>query len=66
MIRREWDFQFCGQSWPLQFGFHVDHTDPSITVHLPFIILAAGRLKQPGFRKKPKPDVATDAEPRTY
>jgi hypothetical protein len=49
-IRRRWDFQILPHSWPLQLGFHIDHTDPSVTVHLPWLIVAAGRLKQPGFR----------------
>lgn len=49
-IRRHWDFQVLPHSWPLQLGFHIDHTDPSITLHLPWLIVAAGRLKQPGFR----------------
>lgn len=49
MIRR-WDVQVLPHSWPLQLGFHIDHTDPSITLHVPCLIVAAGRLKQPGFR----------------
>lgn len=47
-IRRRWDLQIALQSWPLQLGFHFDHTDPSLTLHLPFVIIAFGRLKQPG------------------
>ncbi len=47
---RAWDFQVCF-GWPLQLGLHVDHTDPSITLHLPCVIVAFGRLKQPGFRR---------------
>ena len=48
-IRRAWDIQ-AGENWWLSLGFHIDHTDPSITIHLPGIILAFGRLKQPGFQ----------------
>lgn len=47
---RNWDIQFSSNWW-LSLGFHVDHADPSITFHLPGIIIAIGRLKQPGFRK---------------
>ncbi len=49
-MARCWDVQIHLHSWPLQLGFHVDHTDPSITLHLPCVIVALGRLKQPGFR----------------
>lgn len=37
-------------NWWISFGFHIDHYDPSITFHLPGIILYVGRCKQPGFR----------------
>lgn len=47
---RAWDIQFCRSPW-LSLGFHVDHTDPSLTLHLPGVILSVGRLKQPGFRR---------------
>lgn len=47
---RAWDMQFCWSPW-LSLGFHLDHTDPSLTLHLPGVILAVGRLKQPGFRR---------------
>ena len=50
-MSRRWDFQVHWHSWGLQLGFHVDHTYPSITFHLPFVIVAIGRLKQPGFRR---------------
>ena len=46
---RAWDIQFCWSPW-LSLGLHLDHTDPSLTLHLPGVILAVGRLKQPGFR----------------
>lgn len=48
MIVRKWDVQFCINSWPLQLGIHIDHTDPSLTVHLPSVLIAIGKLKQPG------------------
>ena len=48
MVRRKWDIQFGKNFW-FSVGIHVDHTDPSITLHLPIFIIAAGRLKQPGF-----------------
>jgi len=48
-MMHRWDVQ-AGDNWWLSFGFHIDHTDPSITFHLPGIIVAFGRLKQPGFR----------------
>ena len=50
MIRRRWDVQWCWNPW-LSIGFHFDHTDPSVTLHLPGVIVAVGRLKQPGFRR---------------
>ena len=49
MIPRKWEFQFCPQAW-LSLGFHFDHTDPSLTLHLPFMLVSFGRLKQPGFK----------------
>ena len=49
-IRRRWELQWCGNPW-LSLGVHFDHTDPSLTVHLPGLIFALGRLKQPGFRR---------------
>lgn len=48
-IERCWDIQ-GDTNWWLSLGFHIDHTDPSITLHLPGCILAVGRLKQPGFK----------------
>lgn len=48
-MKRLWDIQWCWNGW-LSLGFHVDHTDPSITLHTPLFILALGRLKQPGFK----------------
>ena len=48
-IPRQWEVQWCRNPW-LSLGFHFDHTDPSITFHLPFLIISLGRLKQPGFK----------------
>lgn len=50
-IRRRWDVQYCANWW-ISLGLHVDHKDPSMTLHLPGLIVAVGRLKQPGFRKE--------------
>ena len=49
MIRRLWDVQWAWNPW-FSLGVHFDHTDPSLTFHLPGVIVALGRLKQPGFR----------------
>ncbi len=57
-MTRRWDFQHCWNCW-LSVGLHVDHTDPSVTMHLPGIIVSVGRLKQPGFRR-----TAADADAR--
>lgn len=57
MLRR-WDIQ-AAPNWWLSLGFHFDHTDPSLTLHLPGLIVAAGNLKQPGFR--PEEDAALDS-----
>ena len=51
-MRRAWDVQRC-ENWWISFGFHIDHTDPSVTIHLPGIIVTLGRIKQPGFRSEP-------------
>lgn len=48
-MRRAWDVQIASNWW-LSLGFHIDHTDPSLTLHLPGVIVYAGRCKQPGFR----------------
>lgn len=48
--KRQWDFQICWNLW-FSLGIHFDHTDPSLTIHLPGIILYFGRCKQPGFKK---------------
>ena len=49
MIARSWDIQWCWNPW-VSLGVHFDHTDPSITLHLPGLIVWMGRCKQPGFR----------------
>jgi hypothetical protein len=49
MIARKWDLQWEANWW-FSIGIHFDHTDPSLTFHLPGVILAVGRLKQPGFK----------------
>ena len=51
MIARAWDLQLAWNPW-LSLGVHVDHTDPSVTLHFPLLIVAIGRLKQPGFRSR--------------
>ncbi len=48
-MKRAWDFQTCRNPW-LSLGFHVDHTDPSVTLHLPGLIVYFGRCKLPGLR----------------
>ena len=48
-IRRRWDVQVATNYW-LSLGFHFDHTDPSLTLHLPGVIVCLGNCKQPGFR----------------
>lgn len=51
-MKRRWDVQGCWNPW-LSVGVHVDHTDPSVALHLPLVVLAVGRLKQPGFPAMP-------------
>jgi hypothetical protein len=48
-ISRAWDIQ-CTDNWWLSLGFHIDHKDPSIVLHLPLIVIYLGRCKQPGFK----------------
>ena len=50
MIERKWAVQWCWNPW-LTLGFHFDHTDPSLTLHLPGVVVSFGRIKQPGFSK---------------
>ena len=45
---RAWDIQLMPNAW-ISLGFHIDHHDPSFTVHLPGAVLSFGKLKQPGF-----------------
>lgn len=49
MIVRKWDIQW-GESWWLSLGFHFDHKDPSLTLHLPGAVVCFGRCKQPGYQ----------------
>ena len=48
MIARKPDLQL-GSNWWFSLGFHFDHTDPSLTLHLPGVVICFGRCKQPGF-----------------
>jgi len=48
---KKWDIQFTYNPW-LSIGIHIDHKDPSITLHLPLIIIYFGRCKQPGFKNE--------------
>lgn len=50
MIKKKWEVQF-DKNWWFSLGFHIDHTDPSITIHLPGILIYLGNCKQPGFKK---------------
>lgn len=53
-MTRLWEIQTAPNPW-LSIGFHVDHHDPSITLHLPFVIVYAGHCVQPGFKQEAKP-----------
>jgi len=46
---KRWDVQFGRNPW-FSLGFHIDHCDPSITLHFPGLIIYAGNCIQPGFR----------------
>jgi len=46
---KRWDVQFGRNPW-FSVGLHIDHKDPSITFHLPGVLICLGRCKQPGFR----------------
>lgn len=48
-MKRKWEIQKTFNPW-LSMGWHIDHTDPSITIHLPGVILYIGNCKQPGFK----------------
>lgn len=45
---RKWDVQANPNPW-FSLGVHIDHKDPSVTLHLPFLIVSAGRCIQPGY-----------------
>ena len=47
-MTRAWDIQITSNWW-LSLGIHIDHTDPSITLHLPGLIIYAWHCVQPGF-----------------
>jgi hypothetical protein len=46
---KRWDMQFGRNPW-FSVGIHIDHNDPSITFHLPGILIYVGNCKQPGFK----------------
>ena len=46
---KRWDVQFGRNPW-FSMGLHIDHCDPSVTFHLPGILIYAGKCEQPGFR----------------
>ena len=51
-MKRKWEIQvFKANRW-FSVGFHIDHTDPSITFHLPRFIIYVGNCKQPGFKRQ--------------
>lgn len=51
-MKRKWEIQiFSANRW-FSVGFHIDHTDPSITFHLPGFIIYVGNCKQPGFKRR--------------
>lgn len=49
-MHKEWEIQHSFNNPWFSLGVHIDHTDPSITIHLPFLIIYAGNCKQPGLR----------------
>jgi len=49
MLKKKWEIQFHSNWW-ISFGFHIDHTDPSMTIHLPGLLIYFGNCKQPGFK----------------
>ena len=49
MYKKKWEIQFGRNPW-LSLGFHIDHKDPSLTLHLPGIIIYCGYCKQPGYK----------------
>ncbi len=48
-VVRRWEIQHAPNPW-FSVGVHVDHRDPSFTLHLPGVLVYAGRCKQPGFK----------------
>ena len=48
-IKERWfDIQVVWNPW-ISLGFHIDHKDPSLTLHLMGAVISIGWLKQPGF-----------------
>ena len=52
-VTRRWEVQITRDNPWFSIGFHVDHHDPSITLHLPFLIVYTGHCVQPGFKQEP-------------
>ncbi len=48
--KRKLGIRWCWNGW-LSLGLHIDHLDPSITIHTPIIIFSIGNLKQNGLHK---------------
>lgn len=42
-MRKLWNVQIARNPW-LSLGLHIDHRDPSITFHLPGVLVAVGRM----------------------
>ena len=51
-MTRRWEVQITRDNPWFSVGFHIDHIDPSITLHLPFLIVYAGHCIQPGFKRE--------------
>lgn len=45
----KWDIQLGRNPW-FSLGIHIDHKEPSITFHLPGIIIYVGKCVQPGLK----------------
>ena len=46
---KKWEVQFGRNPW-FSIGLHIDHHDPSITFHLPGVLIYVGNCEQPGFK----------------
>lgn len=62
MIEKKPDLQFSDNYW-FSVGIHIDHKDPSITLHLPGVIICVGNCKQPGFRYSVRRMLGFEASP---